>query len=631
MTLLLLQIGNASGSVTAIASQPDGKVVIAGPFSAIGSVPRAGIARLEADGTLDKSFDPGAGANGVVHLMALQTDGKVLIAGEFTTVAGQPHRRIARLKGDGSLDPTFNAGSGPDDILHVLWLEEDGKAVVAGRFENFNGVKRHYLVRLNPDGSVDAAFDAGRNLVGLAPTFRGVTDAARHTDGRLIVGGFFKAADRYDLARVTEDGTIDQSFAAIGVSIQAIAIQPDGKILTSGPVNESRRGELTRLNPDGTTDPTFQRGGPAVHGVFLALQPDGKVIFVGSSGPVLRFNPDGTQDTDFGPVEGSSAGGGTSYHGLELRSDGRILLAGDFTAVNGAPRDGLVRLFQNGLVDPGFVPAAGVAVASSIGLNLSTRGEVRPGEDALIGGFIIDGATSKRVLIRGTGPSLMRGDAPVTGALPDPQLELFDSSGTLVGRNDDWRKTQVGGHIGSDQESDIRATTAAPSQDPEAAMIVTLEPGAYTVINRDANSSSGVGLVEVYDLQASSSAWLANMSTRGRVGVGEKVMIGGIILGGNEISKVLLRALGPSLTAAGVAGALPDSTLALHDGNGELIVSVDDWEETQREEIEKTGIAPSHKKEAAVLAALQPGNYTAVLRGANDTTGVALMEAYTLR
>lgn len=614
-----------TSSISSVVSQPDGKVIIAGPFNSIGATPRAGIARLEWDGRLDPSFDPGVGANGAITLLALQQDGKVLIAGDFTTINGTARNRIARLNANGALDSSFNPGRGPDDIINVLLLDAGGKAVLGGKFETFDGVTRHFLARLNINGSLDSTFDAGANLSSFDSVLKGVTDLAFYPDGRLIAGGFFAVAGKYDLARLALNGTVDQTFKAIAVSIQAIAVQPDGKILISGPVNGGD-GRLTRLNPDGTTDPTFATNGPAIFGVFLRLQPDGKLLFVGNSGPVLRFNSNGTADSSFGPVQVQTNGqSGGTFRALELQTDGRILLAGAFSTVNGLPRNGVVRLFQSGQVDLGFVPDAGVTTGSSIGLNFSTRGAVGNGDDALIGGFVISGSGPKRLMIRAIGPSLISVPRP----LLDPALELHDGS-TIIGRNDNWQTTQVGGVIGADQMQEIEDSTIAPARAAESAIIATLDPGVYTAIVRGAGGGTGIGLVELYDLDPSATGRLANISTRGRVGTASDVLIGGIILGGTQFSKVVVRAIGPSLSGTGITDALADPILELHNGNGAQIVTNDDWKDTQQQGIEATGLAPSNDKESAILATLAPGNYTAIVRGTNNTVGVGVVEAYAL-
>jgi hypothetical protein len=245
---------------------------------------------------------------------------------------------------------------------------------------------------------------------------------------------------------------------------------------------------------------------------------------------------------------------------------------------------------------------------------------VETGDNVLIGGFIITGTDSKQVLIRALGPSLAAAGVPNT--LPDPVLELHDSTGAIVTTNDNWKDTQ---------QQEIEATTIPPPDERESAIVRTLAPGAYTALVRDKNGASGVGLVEVYDLTRGANSQLANISTRGDVELDTNVLIGGIIIGGSQApATVLFRALGPSLAAANVSGALPDTVLELHDSNGALLNANDDWRESQQLEITGTGVPPTSSAESAIVADLVPGNYTVVVRGHATTTGVALVEAYTL-
>lgn len=246
------------------------------------------------------------------------------------------------------------------------------------------------------------------------------------------------------------------------------------------------------------------------------------------------------------------------------------------------------------------------------------------GDNVLIGGFIITGNAPKKVLLRAIGPSLS--GFGLADVLADPALELHKPDGTVV-TNDNWKDTQ---------EAEIEATKIAPTDDLEPAILVTLDPvdpalpgsGAYTAIVKGKNGGTGVALVEVYDLDEGADSQLANISTRGFVQGGDNVMIGGVIIG--KTSEVLLRAIGPELTQFGISNALQDTTLELHDQDGVLITSNDDWKESQQAEIEATGIAPKDDRESAILMTLQPSSYTAIVRGKNDTTGVALVEAYQL-
>ena len=253
-------------------------------------------------------------------------------------------------------------------------------------------------------------------------------------------------------------------------------------------------------------------------------------------------------------------------------------------------------------------------------LNISTRLEVRTGDQVLIGGFIINGDVPKRVVLRAIGPSLAA--FGVVNPLADPMLELHASDGSLITTNDNWKDTD---------ELDIEATGLAPTNDLESAIVSTLDPGSYTAIVSGKNGTTGVGLVEGYDVDQSANSQLANISTRGFVETGSNVMIGGFILGGGgkEVN-VVVRALGPSLTPFGVTDALADPTLELHDGNGSLIQSNDNWKDTQETEIEATGLQPTNDLESAIFQTLAPGAYTAIVSGSGGLTGVALVEVYRL-
>jgi hypothetical protein len=244
--------------------------------------------------------------------------------------------------------------------------------------------------------------------------------------------------------------------------------------------------------------------------------------------------------------------------------------------------------------------------------NISTRLAVGTGDNVLIAGFIVTGTHTKKIMLRGLGPSL-----PVSENLADPTLELHDSSSAIVAANENWRDTQ---------QDELQATTIPPGNDYESAIVKSLSPGAYTVVLAGKGGTTGVGLIEVYDLDLTVDSKLANISTRGFVGQGDNVLIGGTIVVGNGSTSVLFRALGPSLV--GVSNALQDPTLELHDGQGSIIASNDNWQDSQAAAIRGTTIPPPDPREAAILRQLTPGAYTAIVRGNNDTSGVALVEAY---
>ena len=230
------------------------------------------------------------------------------------------------------------------------------------------------------------------------------------------------------------------------------------------------------------------------------------------------------------------------------------------------------------------------------------------------------------MIFRAIGPSL----SSVPGRLADPTMELYNSSGAIIGRNDNWKQTIIGGVITGDQVAEIQASTIPPTNDLESAIVANLSPGQYTTVIRGAEDATGIGVAEIYDLDSAGQLRLANISTRGFVDTGDNVMIGGIILLGQSSQRIVFRAIGPSLTGFGVAGALQDPALSVVDGNGNVVRSNDNWRSDQEAELIATTIPPSHNAEAAVVVNLTPGNYTAIVSGIGNTTGIALVEVYNL-
>jgi hypothetical protein len=268
----------------------------------------------------------------------------------------------------------------------------------------------------------------------------------------------------------------------------------------------------------------------------------------------------------------------------------------------------------NGNTSEFFPPNGAVELA-----NISTRGIVGAGDNSLIGGIILNSGTVERTfLIRALGPSLN-----VNGALADPQIEVRASDGTLVGYNDNWRDSQ---------QQQIIATGAAPTNDHEAAIILTLPGQSYTVQVSGVNGATGIATVEIYALQNASDQVkeFRNISTRGNVGTGDNVLIGGTIVQGSAVQRLIVRAIGPDLGGAGVPGSLQDPTLELHDAEGTLLASNDDWRSDQEQEIIATGLAPQDNRDSAILTTLVPTSYTAIVRGKSGTSGIALIEIYKL-
>jgi hypothetical protein len=236
----------------------------------------------------------------------------------------------------------------------------------------------------------------------------------------------------------------------------------------------------------------------------------------------------------------------------------------------------------------------------------------------MIGGFIVTGNDSKRVIIRGIGPSMT-----VSGVISDPILRLFGPTGSPIAVNDNWQDSQ---------QAEIEATGIPPQDLREAAIIATLAPANYTATLTDTNGATGVGLVEIYDLNSGANSRLGNISTRGSVQTADNVMIGGFVLGGSSTNsaKVVVRGLGPSLAQNGINNPLSNPTLQLFDSNGQSVAFNDNWQDdaSQAAELQTLNLAPSNAGESAIVAMLPPGFYTAVVAGQGGGTGIGLIEVY---
>lgn len=303
----------------------------------------------------------------------------------------------------------------------------------------------------------------------------------------------------------------------------------------------------------------------------------------------------------------ASNGGATRTHAL--LPDSPAINAGNDANAPARDQRNYLRLGQSDIGAFEFGGTIPVTLA-----NLATRLRTETGDDVLIAGFIVTGTHEKKLMIRATGPSL-----PVDGRLQNPILELFNRSGQSIAVNDDW--------IDAPNRQEIIDSSIAPADERESAILTTLTPASYTAVIRGVSGETGVALAEVYDLDLTTDAKLANISTRGVVQAGDDVMIGGFIVFGADPQRVIVRAIGPSLP---VERKLQDPTVELYNRDGALVRSNNDWRSDQEAEITETTVPPAHDAEAAVVATLAPGPYTAVVRGANNTTGVALVEVYAL-
>jgi len=589
---------DANAVVMAIAIQADGKILVGGAFIGLGGQMRSRIARLDPSTGSADSFDPNP--NNPVHSIVVQPDGKILVGGQFASIGGQTRGRIARLDPTTGLADSFNPNAN-GVLVYAIAVQADGKVLTGGPFTIIGGQPRNNIARLDATTGLADSFNPNANS--------DVYSIALQADGKILVGGVFTrlgGQPRNYIARLDGISGLADSFDPnANFSVSSIAIQADGKILAGGAfsgansIGGQSRNFFARLSNDTAalqdlgatrTTVTWTRGGSSPQFTRVSFE---------SSTDNLIFTPLGN---------GTLAGNNWTLTGLNLPTEQNIYIRarGHYQTGLGTNSGSITESVRNVFI---FRP-------STLG-NISTRLRVQTGDNALIGGFIITGTQSKTVIVRGIGPSL-----PIPGALADPVIAVHGSSGQLLATNDNWNDSLT--------RQQIIDSGLAPSNDLESALWGVLSPGAFTVVVRGKDNAAGIGLFEVYDLDQAADSKLANVSTRGFVETGDNVLIGGTIITGRIPAKVLLRAIGPSLTNFGVPNALPDPTLELHDGNGALIAVNDNWRTDQEAEIVATGIPPSDNLEAAILRDLLPGSYTAIVRGSSNTTGVALVEAYEL-
>jgi len=651
--------------ITGLVIQPDGKVIAAGRFNSRIFIrgaqdPNFELARYNTDGTLDLTFGTGglvstdfpSNSDDFANAVAVQADGRIVVVGQtgptFSVSTGDTAFGIVRYNTDGSLDTTFGIGGRVStdfgtthDSAVAVAVQADGKIVVVGS----NG-SAFLLARYNSNGSLDTSGfgTGGKVTTDFGGGFVRASAIVIQPDGRIVAAG--SAASNFALARYNTDGGLDGSFGGGGKvitdfngdsdRINGLVIQPDGKLVATGEATSPATGTdfaLARYNTNGTLDSGFGSGGKVTtdFGGFdsaaaLALQKDGGFVVAGLFFPtdgtskiplfaLARYNSAGNIDPAFGSggkVTTDFFGVNNEATAVALQGDGRIVVGG--FADTGSSNDFALARYT-------FLPAQL--------LNISTRLRVLTGDKMEIGGFIVTGSGSKKVVVRGKGPSLPVG----VMLLADPMLELHDANG-IIATNNDWK---INDQSGLSQEAEVRATGFAPNSDFESVIIATLPANGarYTAILRGSNGGTGVGLVEVYDISQGSTSQLGNVSTRGFVDTGDNVMIGGFIAGPNTSGsfRILVLAVGPSMA---VGGALQDPTLALHDGNGNKITSNDNWKidevsgQSQEAAIRATGMPPGSDQESALLQTLTPGAYTAIVRGKGETTGIGAVQIYNL-
>jgi uncharacterized delta-60 repeat protein len=645
----------ASGreSATGLLLLPDGKILISGSIDQPSlSDTSFALVRYNSDGSLDTTFGQGGLVTTNVgrdddqaSRIALQADGKIVVAGRkgiqfYPTEQRKGNVALARYNPDGSLDPTFgNAGivttdfgQGLESYAVAVMIQSDGKIVIAGESSY-----EFMVARYDSSGVLDTTFgNNGFTLTNFSSNWDIPRSAVLQPDGKILVVGHAEMQSPYytlALARYNSDGSPDQSFGDGGKALvgsgelSGVVLESDGKIVALG--SDGPYFLLLRFNQDGSLDTTFGNGGTIetsfnsdfVQASDLTSQPDGRVVAGGFSQKPYYKNSDFALARYYlGSTPPTPAPSATPIVAPSPTPTATATATATVpvpTPTPSAPPESSPTPTPPPTATPG--PTEEPPVRS---LNISTRVPVETGENVAIGGFIITGNSAKKVAVRGLGPSLQ--SAGISNALADPMLELRSANQSMIASNDNWRDDAV-------SAAQLQASGLAPGSNLESAIVATLSPGTYTAVVSGRNGSTGMGLIEVYDLDQTGDTLLANISTRGLVRTGDDVLIGGFILGGSSgRSSILVRALGPSLGKAGIANALANPTLELRDGNGLLLQSNDNWKDQQRAAIETTGLAPSDDREAAILVTLSPGTYTAVAAGRDGTGGVGLVEVFNL-
>lgn len=693
----VITVASVRESASGLLLLPDGKIMISGSISVPNDFDTSFVLlRFNSDGSVDPTFGNGGTVMtninndyDAAYALALQSDGKIVAAGKRGIQFNPTEQRkgnvaLARYNPDGSLDTTFgnggkvvnDFGQGLESYAIDVTIQPDGRIIIAGE-----SAYAFLVARYNSNGTLDTTFGNGgfREINFGDLSWDHARDVLLQPDGKIIVVGTAEIDTPYNsfaVARFNPDGSLDQSFGNGGKvvmlnegDLDAGALQSDGKLIAlgsdatfsaNGALDTTFGGggtsslQLLRFNTDGSLDTTFGSGGTVTttfggsvaEGRDLAIQVDGKILAGGITSSDPYFN-----NSDFAlaryldnsgppPTPTPTPPAATPTPTPPAATPTPTPLAATPTPTpptatpNPTPPAATPTPTPEPTTSPGTTPTptpeptaaptVTPAAAPAQPLNISTRLRVQGGDRALIGGFILTGSESKRVMIRALGPSLAENG--MTGALSDTTLDLYDSAGRLLASNDNWKEAP--------QQAQIEATGIAPSNALESAILTTL-PGdsSYTAVVRGKNGATGVGLVDVYDLQLGSKAKLANISTRGFVDTGDNVMIGGFIVGGGaaDRTRIVVRAIGPSLGQFGLTNTLQDPTLSLYDSNGNVLATNDNWRDGQQPEVAAAGLAPTDDREAAIFASLTPGAYTAIVAGKGSATGVGLVEAYNIQ
>ena len=695
---------NPNGTVYAIAVRPDNRVLIAGNYTTIGGVARKGVAQLNVDGSMDTSFNANAFVTGGPAVLMLQTDGKVILGGVSVGFGGTARGTLERLNADGSLDASFSpsglgainavalqtdgkllvGGGTPGRLVRLnadgttdgtftpavngdvnsLVVQSDGMIIVGGNFTSIAGSAYAYLARLNPNGSIDSTYNPNPD--------NAVRAMALQPGGKLLLGGSFanvSGKQRYGLARVAMTTPSAQTLDVTnGLSTVTWTRTGSSPALVGAVFEQSVDGRtwttLGQASRVGSAD-TWQLGGQTLgSGASLFIRARGLTVNsqYSSSGVVETVRQ--FYSTSLPQIVGANTATATSgssfYFGVTANvANATFAASGLPTGLTIDPITGIISgtTSQVGVfvVTLTATNAAGTTTstltlyvnAPSGGASvvhfaaLSARAPVST-SDPLIAGLVVSGTTSRTVLLRAIGPGLT--SYGVKSTISHPHMQLYSSSGVLMSENSGWGGSSALSAVFS-QLGAFPLTVGST----DAAMVVTLAPGAYTVVVTDTTGASGIALAEVYDAGTnftSSDPRMVALSARSAAGTGEGVMVGGFVINGTSSKHVLIRGVGPGLANYGVSTYMTDPLLRLYDSSGTLLAQNDNWGTpvtvipaqpgaTAAALIlaaSQSGATPlaSGSTDAAIIVTLPPGAYTAQVSSQSGVAGTALVEVYEL-